>query len=66
MTGRLMPFDTSRDFTNYLPACSWENCLMLRYGCTDQTQYRAFLREHGDQVMADIRNPAICHSRLQG
>lgn len=66
MGGRLMPFDSSRDFTNYLPACQWDCCLMQRYGCVDQNQYRAYVQKHSGQVLADLRDPAVCHSRLQG
>lgn len=59
-----MPAMDSRDFTNYLPACCLDQCLMLKYGTLNPNQYRAFIQNHGSEVMADVRNNIVCTSRL--
>lgn len=60
----LMPYDTSRDFTNYLPACSYESCLMKRYGCNSNTMYRSFVKANSERVLRDLHDTSVCHSQL--
>ena len=55
-----MPFDVSRDFTNWLPACAYEPCLMRMYNCQNQHQYKQYLQANADRVMSDLQTPVFC------
>lgn len=64
MSPALQPFMEHR-ITNYLPSCAIDKCLMHKYNTLTQAQYRDYVKHHAEQVMADLQNPSVCHSRLQ-
>lgn len=65
MGGRLMPFMEERSFTNYLPSCAIDSCLMHKYATPTNWQYRRYLQENGTRVMADLEQGRACRSALQ-
>ena len=60
----LMPFMENRALTNYLPSCCLNTCLMHKYGTPTNYDYRQFVLQNGDRVMADLRAGTVCHSLL--
>lgn len=65
MGGRLMPFMEERSFTNYLPACAINNCLMQKYNLPTNLDYRTFCTTNGMRVMADLEQGRVCRSPYQ-
>ncbi|RYF03205.1 MAG: hypothetical protein EOO40_12460 [Deltaproteobacteria bacterium] len=60
-----MPFMEQRAFTNYLPSCDVDACLMQRYGAHNSAEYRRFCTAHGLRVMADLGQGKVCWSPRQ-
>ena len=65
MSPAIQPFMEQRSFTNYLPSCAINECLMHRYKVGTQAEYRDYVKHHASQVMTDLQDARVCHSRLQ-